>query len=147
MNTHILASRVHIIHFLNITTFHLLKKNGFQLSYMTVLSVDVINTSIKQFKLLLQNRFQNMLRLFTYRISMDTKGPINPPSHTKYYIHVIIDAFSHFVVTVPIQSNNAKTAIKIFLHLHGFPMFLLHFLNILVIFLLNVEYIFLHFFS
>ena len=40
---------------------------------------------------------------FNYRISMDTKGPINPPSHNKSYIHVIIDAFSHFVVTVPIK--------------------------------------------
>ena len=30
---------------------------------------------------------------FNYRISMDTKGPINPPSHNKSYIHVIIDAF------------------------------------------------------
>ena len=47
---------------------------------------------------------------------MDTKGPINPPSHSKSYIHVIIDAFSHFVVTVPIKSNNAKTAIKTLLH-------------------------------
>ena len=53
---------------------------------------------------------------FNYRIALDTKGPINPPSHNKSYIHVIIDAFSHFVVTVPIKSNNAKTAIKIFLH-------------------------------
>ena len=53
---------------------------------------------------------------FNYRISMDTKGPINPPSHKKSYIHVIIDTFSHFVVTVPIKSNNAKTAIKILLH-------------------------------
>ena len=43
---------------------------------------------------------------------MDTKGIINPPSHNKSYIHVIIDAFSHFVVTVPIKANNAKTAIK-----------------------------------
>ena len=53
---------------------------------------------------------------FNYRISMDTKGPINPPSHNKSYIHVTIDAFSHFVVTVPIKSNNAKTAIKTLLH-------------------------------
>ena len=53
---------------------------------------------------------------FNYRISMDTKGPINPPSHNKSYIHVIFDAFSHFVVTVPIKSNNAKTAIKTLLH-------------------------------
>ena len=42
---------------------------------------------------------------FNYRISMDTKGPINPPSHNKSNIHVIIDAFSHFVVTVPIKST------------------------------------------
>ena len=49
---------------------------------------------------------------FNYRISMDTKGPINPPPHNKSYIHVIIDAFSHFVVTVPIKSNNEMTAIK-----------------------------------
>ena len=34
---------------------------------------------------------------FNYRISMDTKGPINPPSDNKSYIHVIIDAFSHLV--------------------------------------------------
>ena len=43
---------------------------------------------------------------------MDTKGPINPPSEHKSYIHVIVDAFSHFIVTVPIKSNNAKTAVK-----------------------------------
>ena len=49
---------------------------------------------------------------FNYRISMDTKRPINPPPHNKSYIHVKIDALSHFVVTVPIKSNNAKTAIK-----------------------------------
>ena len=53
---------------------------------------------------------------FNYRISMGTKGPINPPSQHKSYIHVIVDAFSHFVVTVPIKSNNAKTAVEILLH-------------------------------
>ena len=53
---------------------------------------------------------------FKYRISLDTIGPINPLSHNKSYIHVIIDAFSHFVVTVPIKSNHAKTAIKTLLH-------------------------------
>ena len=51
-----------------------------------------------------------------YRISMDTKGPINHPSHNNSYIHVIIDAFSHFVFTVPIKTNNAKKAIKTLLH-------------------------------
>ena len=53
---------------------------------------------------------------FNYRISMDTKGPLHPPSHNKSYIHVIIDDFRHFVVTVPIKSNNAKTAVKTLLH-------------------------------
>ena len=53
---------------------------------------------------------------FNYHISVDTKGPINPPSHKKSYIHVIIDAFSLFVVTVPIKSKNAKIAIKTILH-------------------------------
>ena len=52
---------------------------------------------------------------FNYRISLDTKGLINP-SHNKSYIHVILEAFSHFVVTVPIKSNNAKTAIETLLH-------------------------------
>ena len=53
---------------------------------------------------------------FNYRISLDTKRPMNPPSHNKSFIHVIIDVFSQFVVTVPIKSDNAKTAIKTLLH-------------------------------
>ena len=53
---------------------------------------------------------------FNYRIFMDTKGLLNHPSHNNSYIHVKIDAFSHFVVTVPTKSNNAKTAIKTLLH-------------------------------
>ena len=52
---------------------------------------------------------------FNYRISMDTKGPITPSSQNKSYIHVFVDAFSHFV-TVPIKSNNAKPAVKTLLH-------------------------------
>ena len=53
---------------------------------------------------------------FNYRISMNSKGPINPLSHNKSYVHVISDAFSYFLVTVPIKSNNAKTSIKTFFH-------------------------------
>ena len=53
---------------------------------------------------------------FSYRISMETRGPINPPSENKSYIHVIVDAFSHFVVSAPIKSNNAKTAVTSLLH-------------------------------
>ena len=60
--------------------------------------------------------FSEHAPFFNYRISMDTKGPNNPPSQHKSYIHVIVDAFSHFDVTVPIKSNNAKTAVKTLLH-------------------------------
>ena len=38
---------------------------------------------------------------FNYRISMDTKGPINPPSHNKSYIHVIIDALVTLLLQYP----------------------------------------------
>ena len=41
---------------------------------------------------------------------------INPSPHNKSYIHVTVDSFSHFVVTVPIKSSNAKTAIKTLRH-------------------------------
>ena len=53
---------------------------------------------------------------FNNRISVTTKGPINTPSQHKSYIHVIVDAFSHFVVKFPIKSKNAKTAVKTLLH-------------------------------
>ena len=60
--------------------------------------------------------FSKQAPSFNYRNSTDTKGPINPPSQHKYYIHVIVAAFSHFVVTVQSKSNNAKTAVKTLLH-------------------------------
>ena len=47
---------------------------------------------------------------------MDTKGPINPPSNQNSYIHVIVDAFSHFVVPVRIKQNNAQNAANSLLH-------------------------------
>ena len=51
-----------------------------------------------------------------YRISKENKGPKIPTSQNKCYTHVIVDASSHFVVTVPIKSNNAKTAVRTLLH-------------------------------
>ena len=56
--------------------------------------------------------FSENASYFNYRISMDTKGPINPPSNQNSYIHVIVDAFSHFVVTVPIKQNNTQNAVN-----------------------------------
>ena len=51
-----------------------------------------------------------------YRISLDRKRPINPPSEHIAHIHVIVDAFSHFLNTAQFKSNRAKTAVKTLLH-------------------------------
>ena len=53
---------------------------------------------------------------FNYRISMDTKSPISPSSHNNSYIFIIIDAFSHFVVTNPAPHTTSKNAIQTLLH-------------------------------
>ena len=47
---------------------------------------------------------------------MDTKGPISPSSQNNSYIFVIIDAFSHFVVTNPAPNITSKYAIQTLLH-------------------------------
>ena len=60
--------------------------------------------------------FSENASIFNYRISMDTKGPINPPSNQNSYIHVIVDAFSHFEVTVPVKQNNAQNAVNSLVH-------------------------------
>ena len=50
---------------------------------------------------------------FNYRISMDTKGPINPPSHNKSSIHVIIDAFSHLLLQYASNQTTQKLQSKL----------------------------------
>ena len=60
--------------------------------------------------------FSENVSYFNYKISLDTKGPINPPSNQNSYIHVIVDAFSHFVVTIPGKQNNAQNAVNSLLH-------------------------------
>ena len=60
--------------------------------------------------------FSENASYFNFRTSMDTKGPINPPSNQNSYVHVIVDAFSHFVVTVPIKQNKAQNAVNSLLH-------------------------------
>ena len=47
---------------------------------------------------------------------MDTKGPINTPSKQNSYIHVIVDAFSHFVVTISVKQNNSQNVVNSLLH-------------------------------
>ena len=89
-------------------------KNGFPLSYMTVLNVNVADILTQRFKQL--QSFSEHAPSYKYRNSRDTKGPINPSSQNKSYIHVVFDAFSHFVVTVPIKSSNAKAAVQSVFH-------------------------------
>ena len=60
--------------------------------------------------------FSENASYFNYLISLDTKGPINRPSKQNSYIHVIVNAFSHFVVTVPVKQNNAQKAVNFLLH-------------------------------
>ena len=60
--------------------------------------------------------FTENVSYFNYRTSMDTKGPISPPSKQNSYIHVIIDAFSHFVVTITVKQTKAQNAVNSLLH-------------------------------
>ena len=49
--------------------------------------------------------FSELTPNFNFRISIDTKGPINPPSNGNSYIISILEAFSHF--TYPHQYLSA----------------------------------------
>ena len=53
--------------------------------------------------------FSENASYFNYRISIDTEGPVFPPSNQNSYIHVIVDAFSHFVVSVAVNKTIPKT--------------------------------------
>ena len=58
--------------------------------------------------------FKEVSQYFNHRISIDTKGPLFPPSNGYNHLIVIIDAFTHYVVVNPVIS----------------AMFLAHFLTI-----------------
>ena len=101
-------------HLVNIIIFHIYI-NGFQIFIHDCIECQKnkhYNTKVQTAPI---QTFSEHASYFNYRISMDTKGPINPSSDGYSFIHVIVDAFSHFVVTVPIKSNNAKTAVKHFI--------------------------------
>ena len=83
---------------------------------MIALNVNKTNTLTKKFKQQQYKKFSGTASYFNYRISMDPKGPIKSPSNQNSYIHVIVDAFSHFVVTVPVKQNNAQNAVNALLH-------------------------------
>ena len=84
---------------------------------MIALNVNKTNILIKKFKPQQYKHFHKMLQISIIEYQWDnTKGPINPPSNQNSYILVIVDAFSHFVVTVPIKQNNAQNAVNSLLH-------------------------------
>ena len=43
---------------------------------------------------------------------MDTKGPISPVADGNSYTFVIIDAFSHLIITNPTPHNNSNNQFK-----------------------------------
>ena len=63
----------------------------------------------QKFQTATKQTFSENVSYFNYLISMDTKGPINPP-------HVIVDACSHFLVTVPVKQIIAQNAVNSLLH-------------------------------
>ena len=111
MNSPTLVLKSPRILFLN-TIIYLILKKGYTVSNMFALNVNAINTLNMKIQTAPTQSFSEHAPSFSYRISMDTRGPIHPPSLQISYIHIIIDGFSQFVVTVPIKSNNAKTARK-----------------------------------
>ena len=47
-------------------------------------------------------QFSELTPHFNYRLSIDTKGPINPFSNENSYIISIVDAFKRFYIPTPV---------------------------------------------
>ena len=54
-----------------------------------------------------------MLHLSTIEFQWDTKGHINPPSHNKSYIHVIIDALVTLLLQYPSNQTTQRLLSKL----------------------------------
>ena len=89
---------------------------GSLFSFMIEMNVKHTNISPLNLKTFLLLFFYENATHFKYRKSMDTEDPISPSSHNNSYNFVIIDAFSHFVVTNPAPHITSKYAIQTFLH-------------------------------
>ena len=80
-------------------------ENGFLFLYMPVLNANATN--------ILVNRLQYIFFLPSITEFQCTQKALSTHLHRKNtYIHVIVDAFSHFGVSLPIKLNNVKTAIS-----------------------------------
>ena len=75
-----------------------------------------MNILVKKIQTATIQTFSENASYFNYRKSMDTKGPINPPSKQNSYIHVLVDSFCHFLVTKPVKQNKAQNAVNSLLH-------------------------------
>ena len=60
-----------------------------------------------------QQPFLEVSPYFNHRISMDTKGQISPSSDGNSCVYVIVDAFTHYVVTHPSPKNEANSALTV----------------------------------
>ena len=64
-----------------------------------------------------QQPFLEVSPYFNHRISMDTKGPSSPSSDGNFYVYVIVDAFTHYVVLQPLPKIDATNALTVlFVH-------------------------------
>ena len=57
--------------------------------------------------------FSELTPYFNFRISIDTKGPINPPSNGKSYIISIVDAFSNYYIPTAVTKHDGETIVKV----------------------------------
>ena len=66
-----------------------------------------------------RNNTNNFRKCFIFQLSNINgyKRPYKSTSNQNTNIHVIVDALSHFVVTVPVKQNNAQNAVNSLLHL------------------------------
>ena len=69
--------------------------------------------SMPNFLISTQQPFLEVSPYFNHGITMDTKGPISPPSDGNSYIYVIVEAFTHYVVLYPSPKNDAANAFTV----------------------------------
>ena len=60
-----------------------------------------------------QQSFLEVSPYFNQRISMYTKGPTSPSSDGNFYVYVIVDVFTHYVVLHPSLKNDAINALTV----------------------------------
>ena len=74
-------------------------------TWIAILTQDCLNCqtskSMPNLLMALQQPFLEVSPYFNHRFSMETKGPISPSLNGHFYVYVIVDAFTHYVVLYP----------------------------------------------